>query len=77
MSAGACAIVITAITASLLVVFLWLGEVRTRWKALAVTVFSIALFLSVSASAPAVFAAALVLQTFLAIALSVYFKAAF
>jgi hypothetical protein len=69
------AIIITAITASLLVVFLWLAEVRMRWKILALTAFAIPLFLFVAAAPPIVFAAGLAMQTFLGIALSVYFKA--
>lgn len=69
------AIVISAITASLLVVFLWLGETRTRWKVLAVATFSIPLFLFTAVSSPAAFVAGITLQTFLGIALAVYFKA--
>lgn len=67
------ALVISAITASLLVVFLWLAEVRMRWKALALTAFAVPLFLFTAS--PAAFVAGLVLQTLLGLALSVYFKA--
>lgn len=69
------AIVISAITASLLIVFLWLAEVRMRWKVLALTAFAIPLFLFVAAAPPIIFVAGLAMQTFLGIALSVYFKA--
>jgi hypothetical protein len=75
MGASGSAIVITAITASLLVVFLWLAEVRMRWKVLALTAFAVPLFLFVAASPPVVFAAGLAMQALLGIALSVYFKA--
>lgn len=69
------AIVITGITASLLIVFLWLAEVRTRWKALALATFAVSLFLFVSAGPPLAFVIGIVLQTFLGLALSIYFKA--
>jgi hypothetical protein len=68
------ALVISAITASLLVVFLWLAEVRTRWKALALAAFAASLFLFASAP-PAAFATGIAVQALLGIALSVYFKA--
>lgn len=71
------AIVISAITASLLAVFLWLSEARTRWKVLALAAFSIPLFLFAAVASPVAFAVGIALQTFLAIALSVYFKAGF
>ncbi len=71
------AIVITGITASLLVVFLWLAEVRMRWKVLALGSFALSLFLFVSAPPPLVFALGIALQTVLGLALSVYFKAEF
>jgi hypothetical protein len=69
------ALVISAITASLLVVFLWLAEVRTRWKALALAAFAIPLVLFASGASPAFFVAGIALQTLLGLALSVYFKA--
>ena len=69
------AIVISAITASLLAVFLWLSEARTRWKVLALAAFAIPLFLFAAVASPVAFAAGIALQTFLAIVLSVYFKA--
>jgi hypothetical protein len=75
MGASGTAIVITAITGSLLVVFLWLAEVRMRWKILALTAFAIPLFLFKAAAAPVAFAAGLAIQALLGIALSVYFKA--
>lgn len=68
-------IVISGITASLLIVFLWLAEVRTRWKVLALTTFAVSLFLFVSAGPPLAFAVGIALQTLLGLALSVYFKA--
>jgi hypothetical protein len=74
MGAGGTAIVITAITGSLLVVFLWLAEVRMRWKILALTAFAIPFFLF-KAAPPVAFAAGLAIQALLGIALSVYFKA--
>ncbi|MFP5286645.1 MAG: hypothetical protein ACLGI9_12965 [Thermoanaerobaculia bacterium] len=69
------ALVISAITASLLAVFLWLGGARPRWKVLALAAFAIPLFLFVAVASPVAFAVGIALQTFLAIALSVYFKA--
>lgn len=75
MGASGTAIVLTAITASLLIVFLWLAEVRTRWKATALATFAFALFLFTTAAPPVVFAAGLAIQALLGIALSVYFKA--
>lgn len=75
MGASGTAIVITAITASLLVVYLWLAEVRTRWKAMALATFALALFLFSAAAPPVVFAAGLAIQALLGVALSVYFKA--
>jgi hypothetical protein len=74
MGASGTAIVITAITASLLVVFLWLAEVRMRWKILALAAFAIPFFLF-KAAAPVAVAAGLAIQALLGIALSVYFKA--
>jgi hypothetical protein len=71
------AIVITGITASLLVVFLWVAEVRMRWKALALGSFAVSLALFGSAAPPIVFVTGIVLQTFLGLALAVYFKAVF
>ncbi|MES1240691.1 MAG: hypothetical protein ABUT39_03635 [Acidobacteriota bacterium] len=67
------ALVISAITASLLLVFLWLAETRMRWKALALAAFSVSLFLFTGS--PALFAAGIAIQTLLGISLSVYFKA--
>lgn len=75
MSEIGSAIVITGITASLLIVFLWLAEVRMRWKVLALSAFAISLFLFVSAPPPLVFALGIAMQTCLGLALSVYFKA--
>lgn len=69
------ALVISAITASFLAVFLWLGETRTRWKILALAAFAIPLLLFVAVASPAAFAVGIALQTFLGIALSIYFKA--
>ncbi|HET9227625.1 MAG TPA: hypothetical protein VFR31_13215 [Thermoanaerobaculia bacterium] len=69
------AIVISAITVSLLIVFLWLGETRTRWKVLALAAFAIPLFLFVKVASPIAFVVGIALQTFLGIALAVYFKA--
>lgn len=69
------AIVISAITASLLAVFLWLGETRTRWKVLALAAFAIPLFLFAAVASPVAFVAGIALQTSLALALAVYFKA--
>jgi hypothetical protein len=69
------AIVITGITASLLIVFLWVAEVRMRWKILALSTFAVSLFLFVSAGSTFAFVIGIVLQTFLGLALSVYFKA--
>lgn len=68
------AIVISAITASLLAVFLWLGETRMRWKILALAAFAISLFLFVKVASPVAFVVGIALQTFLGIALSLYFK---
>jgi hypothetical protein len=75
VGAGSSAIITTAITASLLVVFLWLGPVRARWKALALAAFGAGACLVAVAAPPIVFVAGLIVQTFLAISLCIYFKA--
>jgi hypothetical protein len=64
-------------TASMLAVFLWVAEVRARWKAGAVFAFSVAMALLFAGGSPLVFVAGLSLQTLLAISLSLYLKVEF
>jgi len=74
MESGTIAVMISAVAAPLMGLFLYLAEVRVRWKAGAALAFAAALALLVAGGSPLAFVAGLSLQTLLAISLILYFK---
>ena len=76
MDAAPIALVISIFAAGLLGFFLWVAEVRARWKAGAVLAFAAAVALLLAGGSP-LFVAGLALQTLLAVSLSLYFKVEF
>ena len=76
MSAEPIALLITLFAAFLVGFFLWIAEVRARWKAGAVLAFGSAVALLLGGS-PLLFVAGLSVQTLLTLSLSLYFKVEF
>lgn len=77
MNAAAIALLISIFAAGQLAAFLWITEVRARWKSGAVLAFAAAVALLLAGGSPLLFVAGLALQTLLAISLSLYFKVEF
>ena len=77
MNAAPIALVISIFAAALLGLFLWIAEVRARWKAGGILAFSAALALLLAGGSPLGFVAGLALQTLLAVSLILYFKVEF
>ena len=77
MGAAPISLVISLFASGLVVFFLWVAEVRTRWKAGAVLAFAAAVALLLAGGSPLLFVAGLALQTLLAVSLILYFKVEF
>ena len=77
MGSAPIALVISIFATALLGVFLWVAEVRARWKAGAVLAYTCAVALLLAGGSPLAFVAGLSLQTLLTISLSLYFKVEF
>jgi hypothetical protein len=77
MDAAPIALVISIFATALLAMFLWIAEVRARWKAGAVLAYVSATALLFAGGSPLQLAAGLALQTLLTVSLSLYFKVEF